>query len=276
MRRWLGAALLFLPLVAASRPAAAFLYVSGSNGRSGDLIGVWVKNGFEVIQNLGPVESIGLGTVKSFEVPAEFDGNLTGAKFTALAVPNPDAVFTGLGLDPPPPKGNIALTTLGDPETITSVQVGDAQAALDPPVGGQTWLNNLNSIPPAGSTGVISNNDGAAVISSTLFAAYTATLGFTTDAIANTMSLSTAVLIDPLEEGDDYAIPLYEVAQTLTDVGGGNFDFGTQVTQIGVLAGDAGDSGSTTLSLQEAPEPAGIALGAVALAALGAVRRRRA
>ncbi len=275
MRRWLGAALLFAPLFATSGPAAAFLYVSGSDGRSGDLVGVWVKNGFEVIENLGAIESIGLGTVKSFEVPAEFDGTLSGAKFTALAVPNPDAVFSGLGLDPPPPQANIALTTLGDPETITSVQVGEAQAVLDPPIGGQTWLNNLNSMPTAGNTGVIENNDGEAVIATTLYAAYTATLGFTTDAIANTITLSTAVVIDPLEVGDDYAIPLYEVAQTLTHVND-DYVFGTQVTQVGVLTGDSGGSGSTTLSLQEAPEPAGVALGAVALAALGAVRRRRA
>ena len=95
------AALCAAGLFAGARPADAFLYVSGSNARSGDLVAVWVKNGFELIVNLGPVEGLGQGgQVTSFEVPAEFDGTSSGAKFTALAVPNPDAVFSELGYRP--------------------------------------------------------------------------------------------------------------------------------------------------------------------------------
>src|SRR5678815_3760462 len=114
---------------------------------SGDLIGVWVKNGFEWIMNLGPIDQLGQGPIVSFAVPAQFGGNLSGAKFTALAVPSPDAAYTDLGFEPPPPQPNIGLTTLGVPLGISDVQVGDAQAVLDPPLGGATWLNNLNAIP---------------------------------------------------------------------------------------------------------------------------------
>lgn len=270
MRRWLRTSVLLLPLLAASQPAAAFLFVSGSGARSGDLIGVWVKNGFEWIMNLGPIDQLGQGPVTSFAVPAQFGGNLTGAKFTALAVPNPDAAYTDLGLEPPPPQPNIGLTTLGDPGVISDVQVGDAQAVLDPPLGGSTWLNNLNVIPAAGSADVIVNNDDEALISTTLFAAYTATLGFSTDAIGNTLTISTAVVI---EAGVDYEIPLYEVFQTLVE-DQGNFVFGTDVAQLGTFSGDSNDSGTAVLSFT-APEPSDAALGLVAFGLLASLRKRR-
>ena len=119
MKRWIARR---APRASAARrePAGGTPSCScrAATARSGDLIAVWVKNGFELILNLGPVEQLGQGQVTSFEVPGEFDGNLVGAKFTALAVPNPDAVFTDLGLEPPLIQTNIALTTLGDPATV--------------------------------------------------------------------------------------------------------------------------------------------------------------
>jgi len=262
---WLAA-----PLLAVAQPAAAFLFVSGSNATSGDLVAVWVKNNFELIVNLGPVEQIGYGTVTSFTLPAQFGGSLSGGKFTALTVPNPDAAYTGLGLDPAPPQPNIALTTNGDPLTITPVQVGDAQAALDTPSGGQTWLALLNSIPAAGSADVVSNGDDEALISASLFAAYTTNVGFASDAIANTIALSTAVAIDPESTDAPYEIPLYEVFQTLEQVGE-DFVFGTEVTELGVFHGDAGGSGYAILSLEPVPEAGAGAVGAAALAGLAAL-----
>jgi hypothetical protein len=275
MRRWLATLFVLLSFLAASRPAESFLYVRGGNGRSGDLIGVWVKNGFELVLNLGPVEGLGFGQVKSFAVPTQFGGDLSGAKFTALTVPDPTAVFGDLGLQPPPPQYNVALTTLGDPETITFQEVGDAQGALDPPLGGMIpWLNLLNTIPAAGGADVIENSDSRLVMTATYYAAYSTNLGFSSDAIGNKISLSTAVVVDPEETGADYQIPLYTDFQTLTPQNG-DFVFGTQVTQLGVLDGDFGGSGSSILSLQEAPEPAAVAVGAAALAVLGGLRRRR-
>ncbi|MCX5737535.1 MAG: hypothetical protein NTZ61_03385 [Proteobacteria bacterium] len=272
MKRWLVGAISAVALLAVAQPAAAFLYVSGSNGRSGDLIAVWVKNGFELIVNLGAVEQVGLGTVTSFEVPAEFDGSLAGAKFTALAVPNSDAVFSGLGIDPPLIQYNLALTTLNDPMTITFNQVADAQSQLDSPVAGQTWFVLLGSIPAAGQTGVVSNTNTEALIETTLFASYTGRIGFTTDAIGGSVpTVSTAVTI---AMGQPYSIPLYEVFQTVTPANG-DFEFGTDVTQLGVLSGDDGSSGNAILSLAT-PEPGETALGVVALGALAWIRERRA
>jgi len=270
MKRWLVGAISAMALFAAARPAAAFLYVSGSDGRSGDLIAVWVKNGFELIVNVGAVDQVGLGTVTSFAVPAEFDGSLAGAKFTALAVPNADAIFSGLGIDPPLIQANIALTTLNDPTTITFNQVADAQSVLDTPVPGQTWFVLLGSIPAAGQTGVVSNTNTEALIETTLFASYTGNVGFTTDAIGNRVPVSTAVTI---ATGTPYAIPLYEVFQTVTPVNG-DFEFGTDVMQLGVLTGDDGSSGNAILSLAT-PEPGSAVLGGVVVATLAWIARRR-
>jgi hypothetical protein len=274
MQRWIAGACSAIALFAAAQPAAAFLFVSGSNGRSGDLIAVWVKNGFELILNLGAVDQIGLGTVATFEVPAEFDGSLAGAKFTALAVPNPDAVFAGLGFDPPLIQNNIALTTLGDPLAITYNQVADAQSVLDSPVSAQTnWFVLLGSIPAAGQTGVVSNTDTEALIQTTLFASYTGNVGFTSDSIGGRIPLSTAVSIAIGQPDRPYSIPLYEVFQTVV-LSNADFVVGTDVMQRGVLTGDDGISGNAILSLAT-PEPDSLALGGAVVATLAWVARRR-
>jgi hypothetical protein len=269
MKRWIGAALCAATLFASARSAEAFLYVRGNDARSGDLVAVWVKNGFELILNLGPVEALGQGQVASFEVPGEFDGTLVDAKFTALAVPDPLAVFSG-GSVAGASQANIALTTLGDPSVITFFPVGDAQAVLDSPVQAQTWLILLGSIPAAGQPGVVANTDTAALIQTSLFASYTGNVGFTSDAIANTLTLSTATMI---AAGTGYAIPLYEVFQTAVD-GPGGIIFGTEITQLGTLSGDDGSSGNAILSLT-APEPGEAAVTATALASLAWIARRR-
>lgn len=255
-------------LSGAAAPASAFLFVSGGNAESGDLVAVWAKNGFEWIVNLGPVEALGSGTIASFAVPTQFGVDaLVGAKFTALAVPNPDAAYTNLGFPPPePPQPNIALTTLGEPLDIGPLDIGNAQAVLDTPTGGLTWLTLLNSIPAAGSADVIVNDDDEALISATLFASYALNVGFTTDTIANNIPLSTAVTI----ESPGYEIPLYAVFQTLTQVGE-DYVFGSEVTQLGTLVGDDGQSGNAILSLEPVPEPADAALAAVAAGMLGAL-----
>jgi hypothetical protein len=270
MKRWIAAAFCAAALFAFARSADAFLYVRGSNARSGDLIAVWVKNGFEVILNLGRVDGLGQGQVTSFEVPAEFDGSLVGAKFTALAVPNPLAVFSG-GSIAGASQANIAFTTLADPSTITFPQIGDAQSVLDSPVPSQTWFVLLGSIPAAGQPGVVTNTDGEARIQTTLFASYTGNVGFTSDGIGSTVTLSTATSV---AEGTGYGIPLYEVFQTIVERDG-QLILGTEVTSLGTLTGDDGSSGNAILSL-EVPEPGETALGVVGLAALVWVRRSRA
>jgi hypothetical protein len=272
MKRWIGGALGALTLLAVAESAQAFLYVPGNNSRSGDLVAVYVKNGFELILNLGPVEDVGPGEVVSFEVPGEFDGTLEGAKFTALTVPNPNAVFSGLGLDPPLAQGNIALTTLADPTTIIFNQIGEAQSQLDPSGAATAWLTLLGTIPAAGQSGVVSNTNTEALIQSTLFASYKGNIGFSSDAIANTLTISTATSI-VAGETQAYEIPLYTVRQLVTLVSG-DFVFNTTATELGTLTGDDGSSGTAILSLV-VPEPGSFAIGAVAAASLGWIARRR-
>jgi hypothetical protein len=269
MNRTLSAAFCALLLVASASPAHAFMFVSGSNARSGDLVAVWAKNGFELIVNLGAIDALPAGEVASFAVPTQFGGDLVGAKFTALGVPNPDAVFGDLGFDPPLIQNNIALTTLDDPFQITFVQVADAESVLDPGFS-QTWLPLLKAIPAAGSPGVISNSNSQALIESTLFASYTGNLGFASDAIANTLfQMSTAVT----SSGDGFSIPLYQVFQTIT-LQNGEYLLGTEVTRQGLLVGDVGLGGTAHLSFHAVPEPGAVALLGLGFGGLGLSRRR--
>jgi len=272
LRRFSGAMCAIL-LLAAARPAASFLYVRGSDQASGDLVAVWVKSNFELIVNLGPIDSLQEGPVASFPVPTQFAGsNLIGARFTALAVPNPVASFTQCSFDPPPPQYQIGFTTNGDPSQISPLQIANAQSVLDTPTAGQAWLLNLNNIPTSGDPNVIENTDSDALISTSQTFSYTANVGLGTDAIANNISpISTAVLIDPQGTGQPYSIALYEMAQTLNCA---TLEFGTQIHTVGYLTGDNGGSGNAALSLA-APEPGPGGLAAVAIGALAWIGRRR-
>jgi len=268
MNRWFAAALCALGVLGA-RPAAAFIYVSGNNSRSGDLVAVWIKNGFELILNLGSVDNLTTGPFPSFAVPNEFDNDLTGAKFTVLGVPNP--IRTYPGFDPPLPDPNIAMTSLSDPTGMTYAQVANAQAGLDSFTGGiDAWLRKLNTVGPAGGPGtqIIENQDARLLISTALFASYTGNIGFGTDQISNTISVSTATIIDPNAVGDPYSIELWYVLQVRTPAKG------TVVASLGTFNGDNGASGTGALSF--APEPeGGAAVAALVLAFLARRARRR-
>jgi len=271
LRRFAGGGCLALSLLS-PLPAEAFLYVGAFGGRSGDLVAVWVKNGFELILDLGPVEELGQGTVASFNVPPEFGGSLSGAKFLALAVPDSQRVYPLPA--PAPPQPNVVFTTLADPTLVDPNQIGEAQAHLDS-TSGTGWLSLLNAIGPAGSSGgqVIENTDSSLEIATTLASSYTIQLdGSNTDAIGAVPTMpSTAVVIDPQGIGTSYAIPLYEVVQDLTP---DQTAFVTKVTGLGTLQGDAGTSGNAVLANEPVPEPDAGVLAAAALATLLGVRRR--
>ena len=273
MNRRLAGALCASLLLVSPRPSSAFLYVGGSNNQSGDLIAIYVKNGFELILNLGPIEQLGQGNLTSFTPPNEFDGNLIGAKFTALGVPNRAKVYDHvLPPDPPTPQPNIALTTKGDASAIDPVHIGDAQAALES-TSGTGWLPLLNTIGPAGSSGgqVLQNTDDTLEIAVDLPQSYTKNIGFASDTIASTPSIpSTAVVIDPQGTGTPYAIPLYTVTQDVKQDLSGLL---TLLTNPGSLGGDNGISGNAMLSL--APEPGSSGLAGAVVAGLCALARRR-
>ena len=259
-------------LLAAAPPAGAFLYVRGSDQSSGDLVAVWFNSSFELIVNLGPIDALQIGTVATFVPPSQFGGTLSGTKFTALAVPNPDATFSGVPMSPP--AYNIGFTSNGDPGLVNFNQVGAAQAVLDTPTAGQAWLLSLNNIPAVGSDpNVIENSDGDALIAVALSESYSGNIGLGTDTIANNIPISTSVPIDPGDTGKEYSIALYEVFQTLTP-SNGKYILGTQVDRLGYLNGDNGEGGMAHLSLA-APEPGRGGLAAAVAGALAWIGRRR-
>lgn len=274
MHRLLLRALCAAALTLPAASAEAFLFVSGGPARSGDLVGVWSKNGFELIVNLGPVDQITLGPLASIDVPTEFEGSLIGARFTAFAVPEPDRLATNVPLDPKPAQFNIALTTLDDPARIGFVQLGEAQAVLDPAAGAQGWLKLLNTLPAADGGQIVRNSNDEALISSNLFQSYAGNLGFSTDTIANTVPTQSVVTVDPDGTGAQYAIPLFEVNATFQQ-DGADFVLGTTVTDIGALAGDNGESGLAQLSLVPVPEPQSVVAALAAMVTLAGVARRR-
>jgi hypothetical protein len=276
MIRLVSSAIGILLLAAAPQESRAFLYASGSDQASGDLVGVWIKNNLELIINLGPIDDMHLGPVISFTVPGDF-GDLIGAKFLALGVPNPSLTFQTP--DGPSPAGNIATTTNGDPQAALGTQplkVGDAQSQLDPPSGGVGWLKLLNTIPLATGPGtpVIENTDDMALISTALDQSYTHNLGGGGDSIAGQVSpLVVSVPIDPQGNGESYSIALYKLETTLTQVGN-NFNLGLGVDRSGFLTGGNGSGGSATLSLVATPDPEPGIAGLAALAALGLLWRQ--
>jgi hypothetical protein len=243
MIRRLGGALGALAILVLSQSAGAFSYVSGGGTGSGDLIAVWVKNGYELIANLGPISSVHQGVLLSFQVPDEFDLDLSGAKFTALGVPDNDMTYPvdQVPVDPPLFRPNLVLTTGSDPSAIDPFGLGSAQAVLDPAQGGTAWFQLLTAIPSATGSGtdIVVNDPDRLLIRSSYVTSYTSLIGFATDQIANNISVSTAVNVDDTT----YTVGFYEVLQTL-DFGTGTF--GTHVDPLGVLTGDDGSTGTAT------------------------------
>ena len=216
-------------LLASATPAAAFSYANG------DLVVAFVKNGFELILNLGatPTESGAIAiNATGLALPSQFSGSLDGAKWTALSVRNPDAQFSGdlAGV----PQNNIILTTNQSPSLISFNNVGDAQAQLQPANNGTAWFSLLKSIGVANGTSIIENAANRPVVGTSLYASYTGVLGFASDAVANQLPISTAGTIAAPVFGSQ--IPLYELIQTAVfDAGLGDFVLGTQINDLGVV-----------------------------------------
>jgi hypothetical protein len=268
----IAACVLATVFVLASPPRArAFEFVEG------DLVGIWVKDGFELILFLEETDMLpgSLAGGKSFAIPDVFedsdeDGNpdLLGARFTALAVRDPDRMFTNpAGV----PQANLIYTTAGNvQESLANagpggwVAIGQAQSQLDPPGGAKGFLDSLNGILDT-DPAVVEDTPQRLVAASTLPQSYDATLGKGTDSVANTLNpLGNAGVTAIVVADASYSVPLYELVQ--------NNDGTVAFTKLGDLSGTAGQSGVGTLRL---PEPAGAARAAAALAALGLVARLR-
>lgn len=222
----------------------------------GDVVGVFQKNGIEVIVNLGDgsvgstVDLTGLVDI------AAFDGSLAGAKFVALAVPDPGKSETccgGFELD----LDNILYSTLVSNPMPNDIQIETAMGITDVAQPGvNTWFNLLRQLAGTDSE----------QLSVTQQFSYEAYLGVGTDAIANSFVFSIAGVFDG---NGRLEIPLYYAQR-------GNVDFGGSAPvyrQESIVAID-----ETDLEFLAAPE-AGAALataaGAAMLAVAGSRRRRR-
>jgi hypothetical protein len=197
---------------------------------NGDLVVTFVKNGFELIVNLGAVDPGGKTIdATALVLPAAFGGTLEGAKWTAFGVRNPDATFSDPDLFGAP-QSNLILSTLGDPSVVSFSQVADAQAQVQPANQGTAWFALLRSVGAANGSTILENTATRLVIGTGLFASYTGNLGFATDAVGNTLPISSAALIGAQVLGT--ALPLYELLQTIALP---NFDLGTQVVPYGAV-----------------------------------------
>ena len=227
LHRGVLGALAAATIIASSTPASAFSYANGN------LVVSFVKNGFELILNLGATtDRRGVTPIDatSLALPSQFGGSLEGAKWTALSVRNPDAQFGGdlAGV----PQNNIILTTNADPALVSFNNIGDAQAQLQPPNNGQAWFSLLKSVGAANGTSILENTANRLVIGTTLYASYTGVLGFGSDAVANQLPLSTAGIIGAQVLGTQ--LPLYELIQT-ADFVAGDYVLGTQISSLGVV-----------------------------------------
>jgi hypothetical protein len=224
-----SSALAAAALIASSTPASAFSYTNGN------LVVAFVKNGFELILNLGATPTVASAVgidATALALPSQFGGSLAGAKWTALSVRNPDAQFTGdlAGV----PQNNIILTTNADASSVSFTQIGDAQAQLQPASQGQGWFSLLRSVGAANGTSILENTAARLVIGTSLYASYTGVLGFSSDAIANTLTISTAGIVGPNVLGSQ--LPLYELIQNVTvDPTSGDFNLVADALSLGVV-----------------------------------------
>jgi hypothetical protein len=223
----------------------------------GDLVGVFVKGGTEVVVNLGPADPGGMLDLAAnvFDNP-EFDGSASGAKFVGLAVEDPGRTVNVPGVGPVLAHNLVYTSQVVDPMP-TDAEIEVAMNAVDVALpGANTWFNLLRQLP---------GSDTEVIATSEAFS-YTNVLGFGTDAVANSFTFSTAGTVD--EQGR-VSIAVYGAQRGYESFGGPP----TEYLQISTLQIDG-----TSVDFEPAPEAgalAGTLVGAAVLAAAGARRRRR-
>jgi len=245
-------------------PAAAFSYANG------DFVVAIVKNGAEVILNLGPTGSSGKTIDPSTltNLPTAFGGNIGGALVTGFSVLDPTKVFNNPGFPGNgSPQANYVSTSLtdlnalfgnGSATTLANFNsIANSQAVLRS-TGGSTdaWLTKLTTVGPVNGTDVLFNSSSQLSILSSLFASYTGTLGFATNTIANTAPFDSSGLLPADPSG--FSIPIFSLLQ---DRPAPNF---ARVVDVGGLG-----------SLVFVPEPGTVLLLVAGLGGLALYGRRR-
>jgi hypothetical protein len=243
-----GAPLLGAALLALADPASALQIAEG------DFVGVFVKDGTEVIVNLGSPQVGEMPPLPAnlFSGPP-FNGSLVDVKFVGLAVPDLDRTVNCCGGTFPQPA-IIYTSPMTDP-TPSDDQIELAANAVDQAgAGANTWFNFLRAL---GGT------DSEVINSSELFS-YTTVLGLGTDAVANSFTFSTAGVV---EADGTLRLGVYEAVRGYEFAGGP----ATEYTAISTLVLDG-----TDVTFEEAPEAAQVLGTLVGIAVLwGGSRVRR-
>ncbi len=246
--------LLSVAAALASAPAGALQIDDG------DLVAVFVKNGFELVVNLGPV---GPGTTIDLtdvvDVPEFGDPPLGGAnpaKFVGLAVDDPDRTVTCCGGTFP--LENIVYTTLQSNPMPDDNQIAAAMGKVDSSNPSATvWFQLLRQLP-----GV----DTELIQSSALFSYESVLGGAGADNIGSAFPFSTSGFFDASEMLE---IPLYSAVRGYADFGGPEAEY----LELARMVFDG-----AVLDFEPAPEPAAVLrllAGAAVLMAAHRLRRSR-
>lgn len=246
----------------ASGSASAFVYASG------DLVGIFVDGGAELIVNLGPASGLSAGATFDFATPPGFGADgATGGKFVAYATTAP---FSGsLNRNVTYTAPGTVIPSLYDTNVTSYVaRLGIAQTVLDDGGAADKFLELLNNFPAPPTGGVVANTASLLSIPSSLGASYTSTIGQNgvTDRIDNQLPFETDVAIT----GTNY-VGLWRGNRVTTTTAS------TQAIGIFEVTGNLGGPTPTT-RLRFLPEPSGslgIGLGVMALAGLHAASGRR-
>jgi hypothetical protein len=227
--------------------------VSALQIEHGDLIGIFVKNGVEVIVNMGPAAPGSIDLSGELDVP-EFGGTLEGVKFVGLAVEDPGRMInccgqTGL------PQPNLIYTSLETDPTPTDEQIALAMEAVDNASSLSTaWFNLLRTLPGTDSE----------VLEASDVNSYTNTLGVGTDRVANNLPFSTAAVFGADEK--IAGLGVYSAVYGFEPFGGPD----TEYLAIGVLGFDGANG---TISVPEAPQVVGTVVAFATLVFAGSRRR---
>ena len=232
---------------------------------SGDLVGVFVNSGTELVVDLGALSSLTTGHAATFGTPANFGATgALGGTFTAFEA---NAPFTGTA------GRQVTFTT--DPTVNPLIfdnqlsayvtKIPPSQAALDD--GSSTgWLRNLNGFPAAGTGGVIINNATELAIPTSVPSSYTNVIGLGTNKINNLLPFSTASTLS----GNGQTLDLWTGTRTGVQT--------SSTVQIGMLKVDgnsAGDGSQVRITFSAVPEPGTLLLVAAGLAGLVGIGKRR-